>query len=100
MGAEPLALPYLLSPHVLRRQIGDQGLDRQAQAGVYPVRRDVAQREQNESAQVGAWVWQDEIGYCLDQASHIDDIEVECAGGVWKGSNTAGVAFDALQGSK
>jgi len=78
-------------------QRGRQLLNRATGRGVRPVRRDVEQREHNERAFGQARVWNLQVGLVQPQRLGVDDVEIECAGAVWLGANSAVRAFDLVQ---
>ena len=78
-------------------QRGRQLLNRATGRRVRPVRCDVEQREHNERAFGQAWVWNLQVGLVQLQRLGVDDVEIECAGAVGLGANSAVRAFDLVQ---
>lgn len=68
--------------------------------GVNPAGSHVAQRVENETAEVGARVRQDRVRRAADLTVDVDDVEVQGARGVRDCAQAAGIVFDLLQRSK
>ncbi len=68
------------------------------QNGVDPAGQHVTQGVQHEAPQMGAGVWQDWVRLRLNQAGHVDDVQIQRAGRVRFAAAAPRTLFDRLQG--